>query len=91
MMNKSINLNSSGKHSNNKQSAVKKSNASAGFGRHSQIEETKSEGYLEGDEEDEELKQMSKSTVWTQNIYTSSQQEEISNPTSLSKTNEQSK
>ena len=56
MMNKSINLNSSGKHSNNKQSAVKKSNASAGFGRHSQIEETKSEGYLEGDEEDEELK-----------------------------------
>jgi hypothetical protein len=62
----------------------------------SNIEETKSEGY---NSEEEELKQMSKSTIWTQNIYTNSNQansnqtesNQTSTPNSKSKTDENSK
>jgi len=56
-----------------KNSAAVASNS--GLNKISQIEETKSEGFKEDDIEgdEEELKQMSKSTVWTQNIHTISQ------------------
>lgn len=64
MMNKSIN-NQSDKNSNKNPFGAKGSGA--GFAKSSQIEETKSEGFVEGvdNEDEEELKQMSKSTVWT--------------------------
>lgn len=73
MLNQSINLNSSGKGSSNRHGVDAKMSGAA-LTKQSQIEETKSEGFIEGEEvhDDEELKQMSKSTVWTQNIYTNS-------------------
>lgn len=53
------------------------------------IEETKSAGY---NSEEEELKQMSNSTIWTQNIYTNSNQNSTPNSKSNNKTaDEQSK
>jgi hypothetical protein len=63
MMNKSISLNNSGR----SRQATGAKNSNAAITKHSQIEETKSEGFVEGEEneDDEELKQMSKSTVWT--------------------------